>query len=305
MHVLGKVLAWFAVIGAGAAVALGARTFQVRTAWQKELKTQKEVYAEKAQELRRVKIEREAAVVELANLKRGWGMVWEDVDVRTQRNGDTSEWLLLTNDQQTPGIAGLAAASNQQVPLSIHAFKKTADGKDSAFIGSFVQTGVQNGARGWKATWRVRQSDVAEAWDGGKWRLRTMIPSYQKSRFMNLEVLLTGADQAEKDNEYNSGIKTEISSGADLQLEMRIAELTGNKRTRPENSPPLPVHMIEGLVRVIADAEEGRNQAVEVVDQLRRDLKSAHDRANLLLRQNSDLGRSLPGSAVTTKVTRK
>ncbi|MFP6769220.1 MAG: hypothetical protein VB859_13690, partial [Planctomycetaceae bacterium] len=71
------------------------------------------------------------------------------------------------------------------------------------------------------------------------------------------------------------------------------------------NSPPLPVHMIEGLIRVIADAEEGRNQAVEVVDQLRRNLKSAHDRANLLLKQNSDLGRSLPGSAVTTKVTRK
>ena len=62
------------------------------------------------------------------------------------------------------------------------------------------------------------------------------------------------------------------------------------------------------LVRAIAAAEEERNLSIETVDQLRRDLKLNHDRANRLLRQNGVLERSLPGSttaaAVVTRVTR-
>lgn len=307
MHVLGKILAWFVVIGAGAAVTLGARAFQVRTTWQKLLREQKATYAEKGTELRRARIDQETAVVELSNLKRGWGMVWEEVDVRAaeQNNGDESEWHLQTNDQQTPGIAILANASNQQAPLSVYAFKKSADGKNSTFIGNFAQVGGQGQFREWKTTWRVRPSDQAESWDGGKWRLRTVIPSHQKSRFMNLEVLLTAADQAFQDGTLNQEIKLGINTGADAQLESRIAQLTGDKRDPADRKVRLPVHMAEGLVRVIADAEEGRNQAIAAVDQLRRDLKSAQDRANLLLRQNSDLGRSLPGATGVTKVTRK
>ena len=60
----------------------------------------------------------------------------------------------------------------------------------------------------------------------------------------------------------------------------------------------LPAYMIDGLVRAIAAVEEERNVSVERVDQLRRDLKMNHDRANRLLQQNSVLERSLP-KAVT------
>lgn len=59
----------------------------------------------------------------------------------------------------------------------------------------------------------------------------------------------------------------------------------------------LPGYMIDGLVRAIAAAEEDRNQSIETVDTLRRDLKSNHDRANRLLKQNGALERSLPGSS--------
>ena len=62
--------------------------------------------------------------------------------------------------------------------------------------------------------------------------------------------------------------------------------------------------MIDGLVRAIAAAEEERNVAIERVDILRRDLKSNHDRANRLLKQNTDLERSLPGATPAAAVTR-
>ena len=54
-------------------------------------------------------------------------------------------------------------------------------------------------------------------------------------------------------------------------------------------------------------AEEDRNQSIEMVDTLRRDLKLNHDRASRLLKQNGELERSLPGStssaATVSRVT--
>ena len=41
------------------------------------------------------------------------------------------------------------------------------------------------------------------------------------------------------------------------------------------------------------------------VDQLRRELKANHDRAMRLRKENTTLGRSLPGSSRATKVSRK
>ena len=300
MHTLGKVFAWFVVLGAAAAVVLAARTHQVRTSWHKALAKQRADYESRVGDLRKAEFIRDATVVDLANVKRGWGTVWDDVDVRVNpQNG-----YLQTSDQQTPEVVALAAANNQQQPMMVHGFIKLAGG-NIRFIGTFIQEGAaQGGVRIWKPTWQLRPGDQVAAWSSGKWRLRTLIPAHQKTRFVNLEVLLTQGDQTSSDKGLDANIKAAVDVAADEQLRLRFAELMGENADLADLKGKLPAHMIDGLVRAIAVAEEERNVAIERVDGLRRDLKSNHDRANRLLKQNTDLERSLPGATPAAAVTR-
>ena len=300
MHTLGKVFAWFIVLGAGAAVVLTARTHQVRSSWHKSLSKQRTDYESHVNDLRKAEFIRDAAVVDLANVKRGWGTVWDDVDVRVNpQNG-----YLQTSDQQTPEVVALAASNNQQQPMMVHGFIKLAGG-NVRFIGTFIQEGAaQGGVRIWKPTWQLRPGDQVAAWSSGKWRLRTLIPAHQKTRFVNLEVLRTQGDQTASDKGLDANIKDAVDVVADEQLRLRFAELMGENADLAGLKGKLPDHMIDGLVRAIAAAEEERNVAIERVDALRRDLKTNHDRANRLLKQNTDLERSLPGAAPPAAVTR-
>ena len=300
MHTLGKVFAWFIVLGAGAAVVLTARTHQVRTSWHKSMAKQRADYESHVNDLRKAEFAHDATVVDLANVKRGWGTVWDDVDVRVNpQNG-----YLQTSDQQTPEVVALAAANNQQQPMMVHGFIKLAGG-NIRFIGTFIQEGAaQGGVRIWKPTWQLRPGDQVAAWSSGKWRLRTLIPAHQKTRFVNLEVLLTQGDQTASDKGLDANIKDAVDVVADEQLRLRFAELMGENADLADLKGKLPDYMIDGLVRAIAAAEEERNVAIERVDTLRRDLKSNHDRANRLLKQNTDLERSLPGATPAAAVTR-
>tara|TARA_B100000029_G_scaffold54113_1_gene49149 strand:+ start:36 stop:965 length:930 start_codon:yes stop_codon:yes gene_type:complete len=295
MHVLGKVLAWFIVLGAGAAIVLSARTHQVRSSWHKALSDHREAYESKTDEFRIARFAHQAAIVDRDNAKRGWGSMWDPVDVRVvnAQNG-----FLQTSDAQTAGIAALAATGNQQQPMMMHGFLKIADGPDR-FVGTFIQEGpAQGGMRTWKPTWQLRRGDQVDTWGSGQWRIRTTIPAHQKTRFVNLEVLLTQGDQTVADKGLDANIKGNVDLKADDQLRLRIAELMGENPDLAGLKGKLPDHMVDGLVRAIAAAEEQRNLGIETVDQLRRSLKDNHDRANLLLQQNRTLERSLPGATV-------
>ncbi len=302
MHWSGKVFAGFVLIGAVAAIALSARTHQVRSSWHKKLSDYRGEFKADQEELRRERFSHEASQVDLANAKRGWGDFSDDVTVTVNvQNG-----YLQTRDQETTAVVSTGGSDNQQ-PLMVHGFLKNADGS-VRFVGTFVQDGAaQAGFRVWKPTWQVREADQVASWGGGKWRLRSLIPAHQKTRFVNLEVLLTQADQTSDDTGLDARIKGEVDLKADEQLRLRFAELVGGNADLAGLEGKLPGYMIDGLVRAIAAAEEDRNQSVEMVDTLRRDLKLNHDRANRLLKQNGELERSLPGSnssaAAVSRVT--
>ena len=293
MHWSGKVFMGFVVIGAAAAIALSARTHQIRRSWHMSLSKERADYEAGVDVLRKARFFHESAQVDLANAKRGWGDYSDDVTVTVNvQNGN-----LQTRDQETAAVLAAAAAVNQQQqPIMVHGFLKNADGS-VRFIGTFIQEGAaQGGFRTWKPTWKVRPADSVAAWASGKWRLRTLIPAHQKTRFVNLEVLLTQGDQTSDDKGLDARIKGDVNLKADEQLRLRFSELMGENDDLAGLKGKLPDYMIDGLVRAIAAAEEERNQLIETVDVLRRDLKSNHDRANRLLKQNSDLERSLPGS---------
>ena len=292
MHWSGKVFVGFVVIGAAAAIVLSARTHQIRTSWHRSLTKQRADYEAGVDVLRKERFQHESAQVDLASAKRGWGDYSDDVTVTVNvQNG-----YLQTRDQETTAVVAASAAANQQQTMMVHGFLKNADGS-VRFIGTFIQEGAaQGGFRTWKPTWKVRPADSVAAWGSGKWRLRSLIPAHQKTRFVNLEVLLTQGDQTSDDKGLDARIKGDVGLKADEQLRLRFSELMGENDDLAGLKGKLPDYMIDGLVRAIAEAEEERNQLIETVDVLRRDLKSNHDRANRLLKQNGELERSLPGS---------
>ena len=296
MHWTGKVFVGFVVIGAAAAIVLSARTHQIRTSWHRSLTKQRADYEAGVDVLRKERFQHESAQVDLASAKRGWGDYSDDVTVTVNvQNG-----YLQTRDQETTAVVAASAAANQQQTMMVHGFLKNADGS-VRFIGTFIQEeAAEGGFRVWKPTWQVRPADAVATWGSGKWRLRTLIPAHQKTRFVNLEVLLTQSDQTSDDTGLDAQIKGEVDLKADDQLRLRFSELMGDNKDLAGLKGKLPDYMIDGLVRAIAAAEEDRNLLIETVDVLRRDLKSNHDRANRLLKQNSDLERSLPGSTTVT-----
>ncbi len=302
MHWSGKVFAGLVLIGAVAAIALSARTHQIRSSWHKKLSGYRVDFESGQEELRRERFSHEASQVDLANAKRGWGDFSDDVTVTVnEQNGH-----LQTRDQETMAVVSAGGGNNQQ-PLMLHGFLKNADGS-VRFVGTFVQDGAaQGGFHVWKPTWQLRAADQVASWASGKWRLRSLIPAHQKTRFVNLEVLLTQADQTSDDTGLDARIKGEVDVQADEQVRLRFAELRGGNADLAGLEGKLPGYMIDGLVRAIAATEEDRNRSIETVDTLRRDLKSNHDRADRLLKQNGELERSLPGSnssaAAVSRVT--
>ena len=156
----------------------------------------------------------------------------------------------------------------------------------------------------WKPNWRVEAGEKVETWVGAKWRLRTLVPPLGMNRFVGLSGDLTDIQQQIKHKQLEQITKEDVKTKAIAQEELREYELGGNPNFAKFKGN-LPNYMIDGLINAILKAEEERNQSLEEVDRLRRDLKAVHDRAVRLRKENTTLGASLPGSSGTTKVSRK
>ena len=125
----------------------------------------------------------------------------------------------------------------------------------------------------------------------------------QRQRIAIARAILRNAPVLLLDEPFSGGLDP---SGI-LALKRTLQGLAKRSDVTVVMATPVP-ELIEELADRIVIVRDGRLTLCETVDQLRRDLKLNHDRANRLLRQNGVLERSLPGSttaaAVVTRVTR-
>ena len=335
MHPLGKVFAWFIVLGAAGALALSARAHQVRTSWIARFERSLSEYEPLVPKVATQRRELAEAERQLAAAQRGWGLAWDGAGVRSSRrdvNNDGVQDVVLETDQRdTPGLIW-RGGQNNAIPPVMYVFQTVTVAEPaspgqldaylagdlspeessavvaklpSRFVGGFRATKQDGGVWTWKPNWRVRAGEFDGWQQAAGWRLRTLVPADRKNRFSNIDIDLTLADQALADKKFVRGEKQRIDSEADKQLVLRRAELTG------DDLPPIldrykgriPDFMINGLVEAIAGAEERRNEALDAIDQLRRTLKFSRDRLDLLRQQNRTLSSSLPGGKV--KVSRR
>lgn len=350
MHVLGKILAWFVVVGALVAIPLAARVHEVRKEWHTSLVKKKEDFTKKSGTVREKRKTLNDLEIDVTRASTGWGLVWDNVEIRVEferddvgeiawhDNGKQSDERevyeqkirIVTNDGQTPGMSrpGNAAAAGNKTVFSrvgrnegtIYAFQVAEDGNSSVFIGSFSRAeaapanvkewkkpnwNLRAGDRMWKPNWRVQAGEMVENWQRARWRLRTLAPPLGLNRFVALSGELTDAQQQIRHKQLEEQIKQDVKAMSDVQERLREYELEGQNPAFKNFKGQLPGYMIDGLIDAIVKAEEERNRSLEVVDQLRRELKANHDRAVRLRKENTTLGRSLPGSSRATKVSRK
>jgi len=274
MHITGKLLGIVLMVLAGAGFVFAAHLVDVRGKWMVQLQKIKADNQKIADQLVAARLERDQAKAALDRDILRWDRIW--TNVAAQFNPPNNN--LVAN-------AGAPKEIQQNSPL--FAFQLGKNG-DSSYVGSFVLTQAQPNLCILRPTFRVREEDVPN-WAGASWRFRTMIPSSFATRIAGLEGELLRNDELLAKQENNLKIQNELVEAAKHQREERLAELLGD----PKANPP-----VLGLVAGTTEADDRRNAALVEVDELRREISAANKRVAELIRDNTELAKTLQARSV-------
>ncbi len=298
MHTLGKVLTWFVVIFAAVAFVLTGRMLDVRNTWAKKLNDVKTQNEQLAKDLEEKSAHLAGLRQELANTMLGWempigpnGNLAFNIPMAPAGDGTITSNNFGSND-------GLGVPVTPEQPVVYLFNENPADGT-SKYLGQFQVTTLRENQAQFKPTWRLR-GDEATTWPANaNYRVRTMIPAETVARFNDAYTDLTHGDELLADKQKHLKIQTELVDVSNKHLKHRQEELLGYE-TPPPGADQLPAEWTVGLVAAMAEEEESRNEELAKLDQLRRDVKAAYELLAKLIRENTDLVRTLPGPDFST-----
>lgn len=268
MHILGKISAWLTVIAAGAALGLTAKLYDVRGGWQAQATTLKEGNEKNAVTLETSRKGLGKAQAELASELVRWEKYWTDVPAAFAAQGAGGT---LSADIGT--AQGLGTELNPK-PV-VHAFQLAEDGTPT-YVGPFQVVESRENQSVLKPVFRVRADEPA-TWTSQKWRFRAAVPDVDKTKFLDLETQLATADERLLKEKSNLLTQSQLVDTSKQHRDFRMAELLG----APNQSP--------GLVANIEKAEAARDEAISIVDELRRAISAAVARLNELAAGNREL----------------
>ncbi|MDA0832005.1 MAG: hypothetical protein O2955_07480 [Planctomycetota bacterium] len=286
MHTLGKVLAFLVVVGAGIGAAIASRTVVIRSGYMKKIDEQNERLVKNAAQLEELQTKEQNLRSDLARLNLGWDRVWDGVG--TQIQNDASIVISMGTN------VGLTIPADQNLPVPVlHAFQPGSNG-EYVYVGMFAASDVRENQSLLVPTFVPRLSEVS-TWQNGNWRFRSLIPAGYTERFLNLAGRLNTYDQLKEAKTANLEAQTQLKLVAEQHLKNRLNELNGNPDFQNAEGK-LPPEDVKGYVATITDVEEQRNQAWEVVDELRRRLFHAHSNMVELIKANRELAGKLPAT---------
>lgn len=276
MHILGKISAWLIVIAAGAALGLTVKLHTARNAWMKQVADLKASNEKNAAAIELARKERSAAEAALAAELVRWDRYWTDVPAAVVGQGTE---MSLTADIGTTQLLG-SEATPQPV---VYAFQIDPNG-NSIYVGPFQVVESRENQSALKPKFRVRPDEPA-TWTAPTWRFRAAVPDAAKARFLDLESQLMTADERLLKDQSNVALQTQLVETAKQHRDFRVGELLGSGDQQP------------GLVAKIDEAEATRDEALSVVDSLRRQISDAVSRLNQLAAANKELMEKLSNSA--------
>jgi hypothetical protein len=289
MHPVGKVLAILVVFAAIGASVLTAKLVQVRNSWTAKSVASKNKYLNDLQpKIESLETQITALKSEIFRSRDLWGYVWNGVPTNVANPDGTLQ-------------INIGTASGIRDKLLLHGFEIAADGT-SIYRGSFLAIEPQNGNATLKPNWRIAPEDV-RTWQSGNWRWRNMIPSgYQENIDRQLTAILKH-EETLSDRRLTLAKQNELLAEANQQLKVREAELLGGAELGKAAS--VESEYRDGLVSAVTDVEEGRNEKLRQIDELRRTVRKIQADIERTRDENIELVRRLPQSGSREDVTQK
>jgi hypothetical protein len=267
MHISGKILAWFVVIGGGAAIFLSAKTLAVRRGWMEQAQKNEAAFRQKQEQVATKTRQLSDARGNLARTMLGWDRYWADVTGIVNPQGGLQ--------------LSIGSGHGVQPEQLLYVFAVTPDGK-STYVGDFKVANVADAQCAVRPNWRVRQGDISVAAQFAC-RVRTMVPSQYQSRLAVLDQQLLAAEQLVASNQVELERQAQIIARAEALIGERLKEINGDPAL--QGKPLEPVH-IEGLLTSMIAEEELRNTALREADDLARLLKKTRERFERILADN-------------------
>ncbi len=215
-----------------------------------------------------------------------WGRAWQAPNSGPSPTGDGSmEFGIGSN-------AGLGQGQTDPAKLPIvYVFATGADGK-SKYLGDVQLTEVRQDSAGGKLT-RPVYADEVQSWPAGEYRLREQVPHDPLTSIDTLRTQIILAEQSAAHESSMLKIQNDHVAASQAALDQRLAELNG----KPDAEEKVGPDVKDGLVQTLRREEDSRNNLVQEVDQLRRDLSDRHLLLTNILADNQSKVQSVSGPA--------
>lgn len=255
MHVLGKVMLGFVVVGAIAAIFLTTMALDVRTHWEEQIAKAKADYAAVEKELAIKEANHRDAQEALDRVKLTWGNVFLGPNSRPT-NPATGAVNIGAGTQQGLGATAAARPANPMV----HIFN-VIDGQNSQYLGAFK---VQSAQPGSADAVLSRPPFADENFPAGTWRVRELIPFDFASRFLDVFTKQIEADARLQRMEFDVTRLQEQLAASQKLLQERVFQLEGDPNLA--NAAPLQT---KGYVQAIRDGLTERDELLAHLHDLR------------------------------------
>ena len=295
MHILGKVLVWFALLGVVPAVLLSVKMLDTQNSWTKKVADLKKQNLDKAKILEEKSAKEKKLRDELAIASMGSGRFWRqlggadsppvNVAISNRQTGE-----LTANIGSNQGVTQFKAKDDNGVEADVnptlHAFRP--DGAGFIYVGAFQVQSIRESQVSMVPMWKL-QAGETQLWGAGGtgWHFRTDIPTSYQTRFDNLLADTEFAIREMQSGQQNLAQQQEARQDAEQKLAEWQGQLIGPEP--PPAEPSLPPEFKVGLVPAMEAEEEARNKELAELDRLRHLLKDTNDLLQSLNRENSQI----------------
>ena len=271
MHVLGKVLLGFVVVGAIAAVFLTTMTLDVRTYWQEQVAQARTEYEAMEKDLAIQRAQWRDAQDSLDRVKHDWGNVWLAQNSRVM-NPATGAVSIGAGTQQGLGATAASKATNPVV----HVFN--VNGQESEYVGAFKIQSAQPGAADAVLD---RPPFPDENFPSGTWRVRELIPYQYATRFVDVYTKQIEANARLQRMQFDvTRLQDQLTKSQQL-LQERVFQLQGD----PNLGNPSDLQK-KGFVQSIRDGLTERDALLAELHDLRVERLIKLESLNMLLQEN-------------------
>lgn len=292
MHILGKILLGFVLLGGAFSTYYGMNTLKLRREWLADYAKKKSQFEENAKKLDQKRAELRQVRDEFARTMLDWDRYWADVNavvvdakVGTVRVGIGSNFGLKENETVYAFAPGAGDAMEFVGPFRVSTLRE-----DQAALEPVEH----------KRSGTIRDVDAARlgSFSNKPWRIRALVPLQHLTRSHELELQLLINDELMASQKSDLVRNQQLIQIATNHLNLRLREIEGDPDAK---NLKIPAQYVDGLVKVLAQEEEDRNAALAKVDNLQRRLQFAEAEFERIRTENANLVGKMPQPTTAPK----